>query len=139
MLSNLKAVQPRSLNRATSKYAPHVSAAKKQDGALEIRICTEGKTCRKQGSKEDTAAKDQMQSCYPLVDSFTIWQLLMTCAALLQLGQKQEALKDAIAAVEGWVRLIDCHYAVGQLSQAAEATLKAVDCVPGFKNSNEYK
>eukprot|EP00197_Chlamydomonas_leiostraca_P011822 CAMPEP_0202885206 /NCGR_PEP_ID=MMETSP1391-20130828/41545_1 /ASSEMBLY_ACC=CAM_ASM_000867 /TAXON_ID=1034604 /ORGANISM="Chlamydomonas leiostraca, Strain SAG 11-49" /LENGTH=185 /DNA_ID=CAMNT_0049568449 /DNA_START=285 /DNA_END=842 /DNA_ORIENTATION=+ len=68
-------------------------------------------------------------------------------AVRLQLKRTHDALEDARAAVEqappsfvnGWVRLIDCHYAAGQPAEAAAVLARALTVCPQLKSTPEYR
>lgn len=78
----------------------------------------------------------------------TVGRHLILCnrsAVYLQKGMKQEALADALAALEidgkhlkSWVRAIDAFYSLDRFSNAAELFKKASK-VEGFKSATEYK
>jgi len=68
-------------------------------------------------------------------------------AARLQLGLMAEALQDALEAhslgprtyANGWIRVIDCYYAVGKYAEATATLTEAVKQVPGFTQLPEFK
>ncbi|KAG1656858.1 hypothetical protein FOA52_006545 [Chlamydomonas sp. UWO 241] len=73
--------------------------------------------------------------------------MLNRSAAQLQLGRKQEALDDALAALEAsppgfakaYIRAIDCYYALGRHADAADVYVSAVSANPKLKQQPEFK
>mmetsp|Transcript_35914 Transcript_35914/g.101724 ORF Transcript_35914/g.101724 Transcript_35914/m.101724 type:complete len:128 (-) Transcript_35914:416-799(-) len=68
-------------------------------------------------------------------------------AAKLTLGESEDALEDALKAVQlaprdfitGHVRVIDSLYALKRIPEATEALMEAVQADPGFRHTNDYK